>query len=112
MNPFRSLFRAAPRKSTLTHRPANRLRVQLTLEGLETRLMPSGLPNGIGGIVAPPGQIDRSPPINPGGPSAAVRLASSTNLFVVPASQPADSTHFYTLAAAVAAATSGALVTI
>jgi Domain of unknown function (DUF4214) len=70
---------------------------------------PQGAPVGPpvpGDPATPPGQS------NPGGPPGQLELAGPTNLFVVPPSQPTDSAHFHTLAAAVAAATSGAVVTI
>jgi hypothetical protein len=82
MSPLRRLFHATSQKSSSDHRPASRLRAKLTLEELETRLVPSQLPIGIGGIVVPPGQI------NAAGPS---------RVYVVPVNQPADSSHFHGL---------------
>jgi hypothetical protein len=77
MNPFRNLFRATSRKSSSIRRPPRRLRAQLALEALETRLVPviGIIRPPIGGIVLPE--------------------------FVVPVSQPTDSSHFHSLSDAV-----------
>ncbi|HEV3079111.1 MAG TPA: DUF4214 domain-containing protein [Gemmataceae bacterium] len=78
MNPLRRLFRVRSPKSSSTRRPPPRWRAQLGLEALETRLIPviGIIRPPIGGIVLPE--------------------------FVVPVSQPTDSTHFHSIAAALA----------
>jgi Domain of unknown function (DUF4214) len=79
MNPFRRLFGATSRKSSSTCRPPLRLRTQLALEGLETRLVPTTPPIGL---------------IRP--PLGGIALPE----FVVPESQPVDSSHFHSISAA------------
>src|SRR5690349_12203328 len=77
VNPFGYLFRANSRKSSSTRRPPPRLRAQLGLEPLETRLVP------VVGIFRPP--------------IGGVVLPE----FVVPVSQATDSSHFHSLSDAV-----------
>src|SRR5262249_42223441 len=72
---LRSLIPFGNRKSSKTYPPGRAGRTRLTIESLETRLMPA-------------------------------------SVFVVPITQPADSTHFYSLSEAVVGAGEAGTVTI